>query len=105
MVQAEALDELLGELERGLDLVFEFQVPDRDVLIERMIKRAADENRSDDTPEVIERRLRIYHEETEPVIEHYRVTGKLVPLHAGREIGEVWAETQAALEHLGKAHA
>ena len=39
------------------------------------------------------------------MIEHYRVTGRLVPLHAGREISEVWAETQAALEHLGKAHA
>src|SRR5215468_8950274 len=62
---------------------------------ERLERRAKQEKRTDDTPEAIQRRLRIYHEETEPVIEHYRVTGSLVPLHAAREIGEVWAETQA----------
>jgi adenylate kinase len=45
-------------------------------------------------------RLRTYHEQTEPVVEHYRVTGRLVPLHAGRSIDEVWAEIQDALEHL-----
>ena len=40
---------------------------------------------------------RIYHEETEPVVEHYRATGKLVPLHADRTIHEVYAEVQEAL--------
>ena len=54
---------------------------------------------------MIARRLRIYHDETEPVVEHYRATGRLVPLHAGREIAEVWAETQAALEQLRKTPA
>ena len=53
MPQAEALDELLRELGRGLDVVFDFQVPDREVLLQRMLKRAAEESRSDDTPEAI----------------------------------------------------
>ena len=52
MAQAEALDELLEELGRDLDVVFELQVP-REVLLERMQKRAVEENRSDDTPEAI----------------------------------------------------
>ena len=102
--QARALDALLRSLDRDLDAILFFNLPDEQA-IERLRGRAGLENRSDDTPEAIERRLRIYHEDTEPVIEHYRVTGRLVPLHAGREIGEVWAETQAALEHLGKTHA
>src|SRR5438067_862247 len=51
MPQAEALDGLLGTLGRDLDVVFEFQISDRDTVIERMLKRAAEENRSDDTPE------------------------------------------------------
>jgi adenylate kinase len=49
---------------------------------------------------VIARRLAVYHEQTEPVVEHYRTTGKLVPLHAERTVGEVFAEIQAALEHV-----
>jgi adenylate kinase len=66
-----------------------------------MLKRATEENRPDDTPDVIARRLATYHAETEPIVEHYRVTGRLVPLHAERTIDEVWTEIQAALEQVG----
>jgi adenylate kinase len=102
--QASELDELLAGLGKRLDAILFFDLPDEHA-IERLERRAKQEKRTDDTPEAIQRRLRIYHEETEPVIEHYRTTGRLVPLHAAREIGEVWAETQAALDHLRKAHA
>ena len=68
-----------------------------------MLKRAADENRPDDSPEVIAERLRTYHEQTEPVVEHYRVTGKLVPLHAERSVEDVWREIEEALERVGAA--
>ena len=67
---------------------------------ERMLLRATEENRPDDTPDVIAERLRIYHEETEPVVEYYRASGKLVPLHGDRTIPEVYAEVQDALEQL-----
>ena len=102
--QANALDELLERLDRRLDAVLFYDLSD-DVAMERLLKRASLENRADDTPEVIERRLAIYHTDTKPVIEHYRVTGQLVPLHADREIAEVWAETQSALEQLRAARA
>jgi adenylate kinase len=102
--QATALDELLDALERRLDAVLFYDLPD-DVAMERLLRRASLENRADDTPEVIERRLAIYHRETTPVVEHYRVTGLLVPLHAEREIAEVWAETQSALDQLRTAPA
>jgi adenylate kinase len=102
--QASELDELLAGLGKSLDAILFFDLPDEHA-IARLERRARQEKRSDDTAEAIQRRLRIYHEETEPVIEHYRATGSLVPLHAAREIGEVWAETQAALDHLRKAHA
>ena len=102
--QANALDDLLERLGRGLDAALFFDLPD-DVAVGRLLLRAELENRSDDTPEVIDRRLRTYHAETEPVVEHYRMTGRLVPVDAGREITEVWAETQAALEHVRRATA
>ena len=99
LAQAEALDDMLAEIGRGLDAILFFDLPD-EVATERMLGRATAENRPDDTPEVMAERLRTYHEQTEPVVEHYRVTGRLVPLHAGRSIDEVWAEIQDALEHL-----
>jgi len=100
LAQAEALDEMLGEIGRGLDAILFFDVPD-EVGKERALKRAELEGRADDTPDVIAKRLEIYHSETEPIVEHYRVTGKLVPLHADRSIDEVWAEISSALEQLG----
>ena len=104
LAQAAALDTMLGEIGRTLDAVFFFDLSD-DVALARLLARAQDEGREDDAPEVIERRLAIYHEQTEPVVEHYRATGKLVPLHADRSIGEVAAEIANALELLGEGAA
>ena len=72
MPQAEALEEMLREIGRDLDVVFEFQLDDA-VGVERMLRRAAEEGRADDTPEAIDERLRLYHLETEPLIEYFRV--------------------------------
>jgi adenylate kinase len=95
--QAEALDEMLTEIGRGLSIVFGFQLED-EVGIERMLRRAEIENRKDDTPEAIAQRLALYHQETEPLIGHYRLQGNLVGIHADRTVDEVFAEVQEALE-------
>ncbi len=101
MAQAEALDELLQELGRGVDVVLEFQVPDRQELHDRMLKRAAEENRSDDTPEAIERRLELYERETAPLVEWYRTTrGNVVGIHADRTVDEVFHEITEALDSV-----
>ena len=97
LAQARALDAMLGGIGRGLDAILFFDLPD-DVALERMRGRAEDEGRADDTPEVMAKRLEIYHEQTEPVVEHYRTTGKLVPLHAARSVEEVFVEIQNALD-------
>ncbi len=102
LTQAHALDAMLAEIGRGLDAILFFDLPD-DVARDRMRLRARLEDRPDDTPEAMERRLAIYHEETEPVVEHYRTTGRLVPLHAGRTIEEVYAEIEVALDLLDDA--
>ena len=100
MAQAEALDELLQELGRDIGVVFELQVP-RDVLLERMQKRAAEENRSDDTPDAIRQRLEIYQRETAPLVEYYRTTrGNVVGIRGDRAIDEIFAEIRAALDQV-----
>jgi adenylate kinase len=98
--QADALDRMLAEQGRQLDAILFFDVPD-EVGMERALSRARIENRTDDTPEVIARRLATYHAETEPIVEHYRATGKLVPLHADRTKEEVWSEIDSALRQAG----
>jgi adenylate kinase len=101
MVQAEALDELMNELGRPIDVVFDFHIPDRQELLDRLLKRAAEENRSDDTPEAIQTRLREYDEKTAPLTEYYRSRhGNVVGVHADRPIGEVFHEIQQSLDHV-----
>ncbi len=99
--QAEALDTLLRELARDLDVVFDFQVPEREVLLQRMLGRAAEEGRSDDTPEAIERRLELDDRETAPLVEYYRSCHcNVVGIHADRGVDEVFRELEQSLEEV-----
>ena len=97
LAQAQALDDLLAELGRPLDVIFDFQIDD-ETSRKRILKRAQKEGRSDDTSEAIDERLRIYHEVTEPLIQHYLASGRVVGIHADRSIDEVRSEIQEALE-------
>jgi adenylate kinase len=99
LAQAEALDDMLEEIGRPLDVVLELRIP-REVAMERMLKRAAEEGRSDDTPEVMARRLDLYDDVTQPVVDHYAPTGSLVAIHGEKSIDAVWAEIQDVLERV-----
>jgi adenylate kinase len=98
MPQAEALGQMLHELGRDIDVVFDFHVPDRGVLMQRMLRRAEIEGRSDDTPEAMEVRLQLYDRETAPLIEYYRShQANVVRIHADRTVEEVFREIEDAL--------
>ncbi|MHB8471178.1 MAG: adenylate kinase family protein, partial [Gaiellaceae bacterium] len=101
LAQAEALDELLADLARTIDVVFELQVPDRSQLLDRLLRRAREENRSDDTPDAIQRRLEVYDRETAPLVEYYRTTrGNVVGIHADRAIDDVFREIRDSLDSV-----
>ncbi|HSS74178.1 MAG TPA: adenylate kinase [Gaiellaceae bacterium] len=101
LAQAEALDALLEEVGRSLDVVFEFQIGDREVLMERIAKRAVEEGRTDDTPDAIRKRLEIYDRETAPLVEHYRAKrANVVGIHADQPVDAVFAEVRDALEQV-----
>ena len=68
--QAKALDELLTGLDAPLTHIIDFQFP-TDIVTARLLKRAADSGRSDDTAEVIENRMKVYEAETQPVSAFY----------------------------------
>jgi adenylate kinase len=97
MPQADALDSMLSEIDRPLSVVFELQVP-VDIAIERLSKRAMEEGRRDDTPEAIAKRIELYHQETAPLVSHYRLAGNLVGIHGDRPETDVFAEIQEALD-------
>jgi adenylate kinase len=68
--QVAELDRLLALHGTALDAVLLLAAPD-EVLEERLLKRAAEQGRADDTPEVIRHRLALYHGETEPLVALY----------------------------------
>ena len=101
MAQAEALDTLLSDLGRSVDIVFDLHVPDRQQLLDRLMKRAEEEHRSDDTPDAIQRRWALYERETAPLVDYYRSTrSNVVGIHADRSIDEVFREVREALDQV-----
>jgi adenylate kinase len=96
VAQAEALDAMLDAIDHRLDLVLLLDAGD-EVVTERMLARASAEGRGDDTPEAIARRLELYHELTEPVVEHYREQGCLVVIDGERTIEDVAADISRSL--------
>jgi adenylate kinase len=99
LAQAEALDAMLAELGKPLDAVLLLEVSD-EVALARLLGRQREEGRSDDTPEAIRNRLRLYHELTEPVVERYRAAGLLVAVDGERTVDEVTAALEDALARL-----
>jgi adenylate kinase len=93
--QAEALDVLLVELGRALSVVLEFRVPE-DVVVDRLLGRG--DGRSDDTIDVIRHRMRVYREQTEPLVAYYEAKGTLVGVHADQAIDDVASEVGLALD-------
>jgi adenylate kinase len=99
--QAEALEEMLAEIDRELSAVLLFDLPE-EVAVERLLGRAREQGRTDDTPEVVRHRLEVFHAKTEPLVDHYRAKGLLLDVHAERPIDDVRAEVQQYLAAAGQ---
>lgn len=97
MQQARALYEIAKELGMTADVALHLQVPD-DELVRRLLARAASQGRSDDTEEVILRRLQLYRDVTHPILEWYGERGILVSVDAQRPPDAVGRHILTALE-------
>jgi adenylate kinase len=100
--QAVALDRLLAGNGAALDGVINLLVPEK-TLIERMLGRAAQEGRSDDRPETVAERLRVYREKTAPLVEHYRGLGILSEVDGSGSIATVADRIDRALAGSARA--
>lgn len=86
--QAQALQSLLDELDQPLTGALLIEV-DPEKIVERLAKRAEDENRSDDNADVVRKRLTVYAEQTAPVADFYAEQGKLVKILGEGDIDRV----------------
>ncbi len=83
--QAQTLEFIFNKLNRKINLIVAIDVP-RDELVRRIHERATISGRSDDTEEVIRHRLDLYDEQTQPVLDYYRVSGRLTTIDGSGEI-------------------
>ena len=122
--QAEALDKTLQEMGKGIDHVLSLEV-DREELVRRLSGRRTCKKcgamyhiifdppkkegicdrcggelyqRDDDKEETIRERLRVYEEQTAPLIEYYRKKGLLRPINGVGKIEEIFARIREAIE-------
>ncbi|GKZ12829.1 adenylate kinase [Haladaptatus sp. T7] len=92
-------DELVGRLtgrrldpETGDIYHIEYNPAEDEAVKERLVQR------DDDTEETVRERLRVYRENTEPVIEHYEETGELVRIDGEQTPDEVWDDIKETVE-------
>ncbi len=124
--QAEALDAMLKEMGMGIDSVIYLRVSDEEIvkrLASRWICRECGTpfnetnkpfkecplgkckgehlyQREDDKPETVRARLKVYHEQTSPLIEYYRKQGLLVEVEGMGDMEDIADAIQAQLEKL-----
>ena len=85
--QAEALDDFLAEEEKQIDLALELDVDDG-ILVERLLAR----KRPDDTLDTIHNRLKVYKEQTSPLLDYYRQRGQLKTVNGEGTVDDVHRE-------------
>jgi adenylate kinase len=101
IAQAKALDEMLAERGKKIDLVLELKVDDK-VLLDRVRSRIAAGGpvRADDNPETLKKRLEVYYQSTAPLLDYYRGQGKLQSLDGMAPIDTVTREIAATLDGM-----
>jgi adenylate kinase len=98
--QVEELDDILQETEKKLDVVVQLTA-DSEELLRRLSGRAEEQGRSDDTPDVIKRRLDVYEEQTAPLIDIYASRSLVAKVNGLGEIGDVTKRIIEVLDARG----
>lgn len=95
LAQVGELDRMLDERGTALERVV-LLAADTDVVVTRLLSRAAEQNRADDDPDVIRNRIAVYEKETAPLAEVYDDAGLLVRVDGSAEQEEVAGKVVAA---------
>lgn len=98
--QVAELDRVLSAEHEALDAVVQLDA-DTDEVVARLVKRAAEQGRADDTDEVIRHRLSVYEQQTAPLIQHFAQRDLLVKVDGLGAVDEVTQRILAALAAFG----
>lgn len=98
VAQADALTGALADRGRDLTAAILIDVPDETVV--KWIS-GRHQGRADDRPETVRERLRVYHRNTEPLVDYYRDRGLLRRVDGAREVDAVQEGIRAALDSAG----
>ena len=96
--QVTELDAILADNASELDAVIQLTA-DTDEVVRRLLGRALEQGRADDTEDVIRRRLEVYEEQTAPLIDIYAARGLVLRIDGLGEVAEVTARIVEALEN------
>ena len=97
LAQAQALDELLAKLGGKINVVPSIVV-DQDILVERLLNRALLEGRADDNEETIRTRMRVYDDQTKPLLDYYGQKGLVAPVNGQQTIEDVQKDLVKVME-------
>jgi adenylate kinase len=95
--QAKALDKLFAELKIEDVRIISLDAPEEE-LVQRMVKRGQELGRADDTEETIRHRLKVYHDQTEPVKGYYSTAREVQNVDGLGTVDEV---TQRIMKCIG----
>jgi adenylate kinase len=100
--QAAAVDKLLRDRGARVDMVLLLEADEQE-LVKRLLSRAAKEGRSDDNLESIKQRLKVYHEQTAPLVAYYDKQGVVRRVAGMGSVEEIQARVRGAvgLEAVG----
>ena len=94
--QVNFLDQILSKKSQKIDKVLELTI-DIPVVVERLLKRAQEQGRIDDTKEVVTKRLEVYATSTAPLLAEYQSRGILIKVNGMGSVNEVEEKIKAAL--------
>ncbi len=98
--QVRELDKVLAADGKALDVVVQI-VADTDEVVARLLKRAQEQGRTDDTEEVIRHRMAVYAEQTAPLIDVYEARDLVVTVDGLGQVNEVTSRILDALAARG----
>ena len=99
ITQAEALEKMLNERGDRVAAMIELDVPE-DELMQRLIKRGKESGRADDNEETIKKRLVIYHQQTQPLIEWYKNEGLHHHINGHGTLERIFSDIRKVIDNL-----
>lgn len=97
--QAKALKEMLEKQGQRISIMLNLEV-EKEVLIDRLLKRGETSGRSDDNLETIEKRIKVYDTQTSPVIEFYKSEGCYKGIKGTGGINDIFDRISTAIEAI-----